>query len=134
MGFVTADLILETLSAQVGIPSTRVNVYTVDPRAVGVLPEQVARQHFVFPLIKVGNTLMVAVAGPKNLEALDDLRFAAGCRIQPILALEEEIAVALDRYYGGAACDLQEGHPHATGRAAVLRRRDAERAVSRRGL
>ena len=108
MGFVTADVILETLSAQVGIPSTRVNVYTVDARAVSVLPEKVARQHFVFPLIKVGNTLMVAVAGPMDLQALDDLRFAAGCRIQPVLALEEEISAALDRYYGGAGWTAQE--------------------------
>jgi type IV pilus assembly protein PilB len=108
MGFVTADVILETLSGQVGIPSTRVNVYTVDAAAVSVLPEKIARQHFVFPLIKVGNTLMIAVAGPTDIEALDDLRFAAGCRIQPVLALEEEIAAALDRYYGGAVWQAQD--------------------------
>ena len=108
MGFVTADVILETLSAKFGIPATRVNVYTVDARAVSVLPEKAARQHFVFPLIKVGNTLMVAVAGPLDMEALDDLRFAAGCRIQPVLALEEEISGALERYYGGAAWTEQE--------------------------
>ncbi len=108
MGFVTADVILETLSVQLGIPSTRVNVYTVDPRAVSILPEKIARQHLVFPLIKVGNTLMVAVAGPTDLETLDDLRFAAGCRVQPVLALEEEISAALDRYYGGAAWTAQE--------------------------
>jgi len=108
MGFVTPDLILETLSAQVGFPSTRVNAYTVDPRAASVLPEKVARQHFAFPLIKVGNTLMLAVSGPKDFKALDDLRFAAGCRIQLILALEEEIEAALDRYYGEVTWMPQE--------------------------
>jgi len=108
MGFVTADVILESLSAEVGIPSTRVNVYTVDAQAVNALPEKLARQYFVFPLIKVGHTLMVAVAGPTDLETLDDLRFAAGCHIQPVLALEEEISAALDRYYGGAAWTAED--------------------------
>jgi len=108
MGFVTEDVILETLSAHLGIPSTRVNVYTVDARAVGALAEKVARHHSVFPLVKVGNTLMVAAAGPLDLQALDDLRFAAGCRIQPVLALEDEISAALDRYYGGTAWMAQE--------------------------
>jgi hypothetical protein len=40
MGFVTADTLLETVSAQTGIPTTRVNVYTIDPGAINVLPEQ----------------------------------------------------------------------------------------------
>ena len=119
LGFVTEDVILETLSAQLGITSTRVNVYTVDPRAAGFLAEKVARQHSVFPLVKVGNTLMVAAAGPLDLQALDDLRFAAGCRIQPVLALEEEISAALDRYYGGTAWMAQET-PSPNGEAVVL--------------
>ena len=127
MGFVTADTLLETLSAQTGIPATRVNVYTIDPGAISVLPEKVARQHRVFPLVKVGNTLMIAVAGPQNLEALDDLRFAAGCRIQSVLALEEEIVSALDRYYGGAAW---MGEPAADGDSVVLEANTAQIVVN----
>ena len=42
---------------------------------------------------------MVALASPKDLSALDDLRFACGCEIQTVLALEHEIVSAIDRYY-----------------------------------
>jgi type IV pilus assembly protein PilB len=42
----------------------------------------------------------VALASPKDLIALDDLRFASGCEVQTVLALEEEILTAIDRYYG----------------------------------
>ena len=100
LGYVTADTVLEALSAQLGLPSTRVDSYTVNPEAVMMLPEKVARQHVAFPLLKVGNTLVVAIASPKNLHALDDLRFASGCGIQTMVALETEILDALDRYYG----------------------------------
>ena len=100
LGYVTADAVLEALSAQLGLPSTRVDSYTVNPEAVSMLPEKVARQHLAVPLLKVGSTLVVAIATPKNLHAIDDLRFASGCGIQTMVALETEILDALDRYYG----------------------------------
>ena len=66
------------------------------------LSEKVARKHTAFPLLKVGLTLVVAIASPKDLHALDDLRFASGCSIQMMVAMETEIQAALDKYYGNA--------------------------------
>ena len=56
MGFTTPEAVLEALSAQLGVPSTRVNSFTVNPDAVKCLSEKVARKHTAFPLIKVGAT------------------------------------------------------------------------------
>jgi type IV pilus assembly protein PilB len=99
LGFVTAEAVLEALSLQMGVPTVRINAFTVNTDALNALPEKVARRHTAFPLQKVGTTLMVALATPKNLSALDDLRFACGCEIQTVLALEDEIVSAIDRYY-----------------------------------
>ena len=99
LGFVTAEAVLEVLSIQIGVPTVRINAFTVNTDALNALPEKVARRHTAFPLQKVGTTLMVALASPKNLSALDDLRFACGCEIQVVLALEHEILDAIDRYY-----------------------------------
>jgi type IV pilus assembly protein PilB len=99
LGLVTAEAVLEVLSLQMGVPTVRINAFTVNTDALNALPEKVARRHTAFPLQKVGTTLMVALATPKNLSALDDLRFACGCEIQTVLALEDEIVSAIDRYY-----------------------------------
>jgi len=99
LGYTTPDAILAALSEQLNVPTTRVNAYTVNPEAIATLPEKVARKHTAFPLMKVGTTLVVAIATPKDLLALDDLRFASGCEIQTVLALEGEITGATDRYY-----------------------------------
>ena len=99
LGLVTAEAVLEALSLQMGVPTVRINAFTVNTDALKALPEKVARRHTAFPLQKVGTTLMVALASPKNLSALDDLRFACGCEIQTVLALEDEIVSAIDRYY-----------------------------------
>src|SRR5206468_10506183 len=87
------------------VPATRLNGYTVRPTAVRALPEKLARKHGAVPLQRVGQLLQVAIAVPTNLVALDDLRFASGCQIQTCVALEDEIAAALDRFYGAAAAE-----------------------------
>ena len=98
-GLVSAEVLLEVLSEQLGVPTVRINAYTVNPDAIAALPEKVARRHMAFPLRKVGSTLVVALPTPKDLTTLDDLRFASGCEIQTVLALEDEIVAALHRYY-----------------------------------
>ena len=101
LGFTTADAVLGALSVQLGVPSTRLNDFRVTASAVQALPEKLARKHQAVPLQKVGQVLQIAIAVPKDLQALDDLRFATGCQIETLVALEDEIASAIDRFYGG---------------------------------
>jgi type IV pilus assembly protein PilB len=107
MGFTTPDAVLGALSLQLGLPAVRLNGYTVHPEAVTALPEKVGRKHQAFPLQKVGRTLKVAIAAPKDLNALDDIRFASGCRIETVIALEDEIREAFDRYYLQVSADKE---------------------------
>ena len=90
---------LGALAVQLGVAATRLNGYTVNPAAVQALPEKIARKHLTVPLQKIGAMLQVAIANPNDLTALDDLRFATGCQIQTLVALEDEIVAALDRFY-----------------------------------
>jgi type IV pilus assembly protein PilB len=129
MGATTQEAVLGALGVQLGLPGMRVNAYTVDAEALKALPEKVARRHGAFPMTKVGSTLTVAVASPIDLEALDDLRFASGCEIRTVVALEYEIATALDRYYqsDGIPHELQTTTDHVVVEAPLVDRRDPSR-------
>jgi type IV pilus assembly protein PilB len=105
LGFTTADAVLGALSVQLGVPAARLNGFTVSASAVRALPEKLARKHLVVPLQKIGVILQVAIASPNDLAALDDLRFASDCQIQTFVALEDEIAAAVDRFYGETPLD-----------------------------
>ena len=107
LGFTTPDVILGALSIQLGVPAARLNDFSVSTAAVQALPEKLARKHNAVPLQKVGQLLQVAIAKPNDLTTLDDLRFACGCQIQTFVALETEIATALDRFYGGTTLDAE---------------------------
>ena len=134
-GATTADAVLGALSVQLGMPGTRINAYTLSSEAVRTLPEKVARKHGAFPIEKIGTTLTVALASPPDLEMVDDLRFASGCEIQTMVALEDEITAALDRYYA------PEGIPHQLAAASeqvvvetpLVERRDPSRSDRRQG-
>jgi type IV pilus assembly protein PilB len=106
MGATTQDAVLGALSVQLGMPGMRINAYTVDTAALHALPEKVARKHSAFPVQKVGSMLTVAVPTPADLQTIDDLRFASGCEIRTVVALEDEITLAIDRYYQA------DGIPH----------------------
>jgi type IV pilus assembly protein PilB len=112
LGYASADTVLDGLSAQLGVPPTRVNSYTVTPEAVSCLSEKVARKYSAVPLLKVGTSLVVATANPRDLQALDDLRFAAGCAVQTMVALEAEIQAAIDRCYGSQFALRDESDDH----------------------
>ena len=100
LGFADADAVLDGLSAQLGVPPTRVNALTVTPEALSYLSERIARKYTAVPMLKIGSTLVVATANPRDLQALDDLRFAAGCEITTMIALESELQQALESFYG----------------------------------
>jgi type IV pilus assembly protein PilB len=133
LGFTTADAVLGALSIQLGVPATRLNGFTVSASAVDALPEKLARKHRAVPLQKIGVMLQVAIASPNDLAALDDLRFATGCQIQTFVALEDEIAAAVDRFYGQPLPEnrIDEETPVLI-EAVSIERRAAER-IERRG-
>ena len=111
MGFATPEAVLDGLSTQLGVPPTRVNSYTVTPEALECLSEKIARKYTAVPLLKAGSTLVVATANPRDLQALDDLRFAAGCEVRTMIALESEIQEALTKLYGNPFSNDLEAEP-----------------------
>jgi type IV pilus assembly protein PilB len=76
--------------------------FNVDQSAVNIVPAQVAIRHKVIPLTKTDQVLSVATANPTDVMALDELRVACGLKIQPVLALEDQIQEALGKHYAGS--------------------------------
>ncbi len=62
-----------------------------EPRALGLLPERIARKYHVFPLREDDRHLVVATADPTNIEVEHAIGFAAGRR--PIFELAAPAAI-----------------------------------------
>ena len=131
LGYTTPDALLGALTIQLGVPAARLNDFTINSKAVHVLPERIARKHNAVPLQRIGPMLQVAIARPNDLAALDDLRFAAGCQIQTFVALEHEIADALNRVYSIERCDDHDADDDSLIEPVLVERRETPRGDRR---
>ncbi|MCV4714318.1 hypothetical protein OFC05_30070, partial [Escherichia coli] len=48
-----------------------------------------------------GSTLTLAMADPMNVFAMDDIKFMTGLNVEPVIASEASIQMAIGKYYSG---------------------------------
>lgn len=107
-GFVKEQDIINVLEFQLGISQVHLSPGSCNRDLAKILPETLARRYQAVPLRLEGNRLVVAMADPLNVMAIDDLRLATGYEIVPAIATEAEINRALDECYGGQAQQVLE--------------------------
>ena len=100
MGFVSERDILGVLQRQLGLRLVDLEETVADDAALATIKEEQAKKYLAIPLeIQGRKTLVVAMADPLNVAALEDLRFCSGLYIQPVLAAPSQILAAIERYY-----------------------------------
>ena len=82
-----------------GISYMSLNNQEIDPDALELVPEQLARRHGTVPVFQRDGTLVVAMEAPRDLEAVEDIAAVTQRRIEPVLATSQEIQELLDRHY-----------------------------------
>lgn len=99
-GYITDQQRIEILEFQLGIPHVQLFRQKVDPKVIGMIPQKLVEKHKVLPLRTEGNKLFVAMDDPLDYFAIDELRMVTGMRIEPVIALKDELQRAINRYYG----------------------------------
>ena len=87
------------LALQLGVPCVVLSRSAIPLSLLDVLPLEVARQHRALPVHRHGRELFVAMAEPKSLAALDELRFVTGCRVVEHGALDGPLGDAIEEAY-----------------------------------
>src|SRR3989339_479742 len=82
------------------IPEVDLSGYTLDAAVVKLIPASLAEKHKVIPLFKVGNTLTLAMADPKNIMAMDEVRGITKLDVSVVKASVSGIEEAISSYYG----------------------------------
>jgi type IV pilus assembly protein PilB len=99
LGFLDESDLTDFVAKQYGVPSINLDEFEIDPAVIQLIPEEVATKHTVIPVNRAGSSLILATADPSNIFALDDIKFLTGYNIQPVVAAEEAIRRAIDKYY-----------------------------------
>jgi len=102
LGLISDDMITAVLSRQYGIPSVNLDLFSIDPTVLSLIPEEVAQKHSVLPLSRVGATLTLAMVDPTNVFAIDDVKFMTGLNVAPVVVAEGSVRQAIATYYGSS--------------------------------
>jgi type IV pilus assembly protein PilB len=99
MGYISDQEITEFLSQQYRVQAIDLSEYEIDPEVLKLVSIDVCERHKVVPVSRAGSSLIVAMADPSNLHAIDDLKFLTGYNVEPVVASEVSIAQAIERSY-----------------------------------
>ena len=99
LGYIDETELAGFLSSQYGVPSINLSDIELDPEVLKLIPKEVVTRHQVVPVNQSGNTLIVAMADPSNIFAVDDIKFITKFNIEVVVASEQAIADAIEKYY-----------------------------------
>jgi len=99
LGYATQGAILSVMARQIGIEYIDFEVRQPEPNAIAIVPKDLATRYILMPVAIVDDQLVVAMADPQNVLALDDLRIITGYDIKPAISTKDDILVAIEEFY-----------------------------------
>lgn len=99
MGYISDQEITDFLSQQYRVQSINLEEFEIEEEVRKMISQEVCERHRIIPVSRSGNTLIVAMADPSNLHAIDDIKFLTGYNVEPVVAAETSILKAVERYY-----------------------------------
>jgi general secretion pathway protein E len=107
MGFIKAEELASFLSIMWNVPLIDLKTHVLQPEALALIPEDLARKHILIPLQIVGDALLVVMADPDDYIAINDIFTRTNMKIQVAFANAADIRKAIDIYYR-ATEEIQE--------------------------
>jgi type IV pilus assembly protein PilB len=98
-GVLTESQLVSALATQIGLRFVDLSEFSVDGSAIGRVPGVVCRRHTALPIAFEEGRLIVAMADPANVFALDDIRSITGLDVKPVVATRADVLGAIDRFY-----------------------------------
>ena len=98
IGMLTEAQLVRALANQVGMPFMELSDYPIDRTAVALLPGAMCRRYTVLPIGVVEGCLVLAMADPGNVLAVDDARTLARMPVQTVVATRDDLVTAIDRF------------------------------------
>ncbi|MBI1318546.1 MAG: hypothetical protein GC168_06320 [Candidatus Hydrogenedens sp.] len=102
LGFVDDEAVAQAIAAQTRVKFVRLSDFHIDREAASLVSRKMAVHHMALPIAFRMNDLMVAMANPLDLVALEDLKLATGRPVSAVVATSRDLQLTIDRVYGTA--------------------------------
>ena len=109
LGYVEETKLVDFMSRQYGVPSIDLENIEVPGEVIKLIPKEVAARHGLIPIDVQGSSIIVAMADPSNIYAMDDIKFLTGYNVEAVVSSESAVKAALERYYDAVDYDSMLG-------------------------
>lgn len=99
-GYVPEEVVARVLAQQLNLPFVRLAHDAVDDTAPRLINGQLAKRRQCIPITATPDSIVLAMANPQDLIALDDVKLSSGRTVSPVVATGTDIVAAIGRYYG----------------------------------
>ncbi|MDB4952297.1 MAG: hypothetical protein JWM27_4946 [Gemmatimonadetes bacterium] len=101
LGCVTRDELNWTLADQYDLAFVQLRPENIDLATAALVPAEWARAHLVLPILRAGDTVVAAIADPRSVERLDDVRrFTGAAVVEASLASPENLRALIEAVHG----------------------------------
>ncbi len=99
MGFTDSHTIARLIAENYSLPLVDVASVNINKQLTQFVKRSFCDKFFVVPLIKTEKNITMAFADPNSLHLKANMESILGCRIDLVVAREEEIKAAIEKYY-----------------------------------
>ena len=103
LGYTESDIVAQVLACQARVPFVRLDRDDPDPAAAHLISERLASHHVCIPLRVEDDRLVLAMANPMDLVAIQDIEHATGKSVDPVSCSADNILRAIKAYFGTEA-------------------------------
>jgi type IV pilus assembly protein PilB len=107
-GAITAEDLLQALAMQNNMQMVDLNQIEIPEEVLKMVSVSMAQVYRIIPINFENNVLVVAMADPQNVNALDDLRFMLNIEVAGAVATEQQLNEAIERHYGSQKESIRE--------------------------
>jgi type IV pilus assembly protein PilB len=99
LGLVSDEDLIRAMAHELGLEFVDLNEFEIDPVAVALIPESMARRHRVLAIGFRDGLPVVSMANPSDVFALDDLRTVLGAELYTVVSTDGQISDYIQRNY-----------------------------------
>jgi len=99
MGLIEEGKLAHILAEQLDIPYVDLLSTALQPNAIDLVPEHLARKYKCIPIRIDEGRLFLAMCDPMDLDALEEVSKITNCEIQPLISTREDILESIELQY-----------------------------------
>jgi len=103
LDLITDGQLADALAEQMSLQVVKLEEIALQPDVLAQITEPMAQLYRIIPIAFQDDVLTIAMCDPQKLSILDELRIFLGYDIRAVVATEESVVTALERYYASSS-------------------------------